>query len=125
MRWNIDELTLRVAEPIATVRSDEAGTMTVQYAQCAAGVDLAPLLEGLPGDMCSCPHWGYVLDGAIVARYGSGTEETIGAGELYYIPAGHTMRFETATRYLDMSPTEQANIVSAHMDWKMAAMTST
>jgi hypothetical protein len=26
--------------------------------------DLTPLLKGLPGDSCPCPHWGYVRRGA-------------------------------------------------------------
>jgi hypothetical protein len=25
--------------------------------------DLTPLLKGLPGDSCPCPHWGYVTAG--------------------------------------------------------------
>jgi hypothetical protein len=26
--------------------------------------DLTPLLKGLPGDSCQCPHWGYVTAGS-------------------------------------------------------------
>ncbi len=29
----------------------------------AAGVDTTPLFEGLEGNLCQCPHWGFVLRG--------------------------------------------------------------
>ncbi len=32
--------------------------------------DLAPVLKGLPGDSCPCPHWGYVTAGRLSVRYG-------------------------------------------------------
>ena len=38
----------------------------------AAGVDMAPLLEGLNDDSCHAPHWGYVLSGQVIVTYGDG-----------------------------------------------------
>ena len=35
-----------------------------------------PLLRGLPGDACPCPHWGYVFTGSFVIRYAD-HEETV------------------------------------------------
>ncbi|MGW0859709.1 PspA-associated protein PspAA, partial [Streptomyces sp. NPDC002690] len=29
------------------------------------GTDMGPALVGLPGDLCSCPHWGYMLKGKL------------------------------------------------------------
>jgi len=39
------------------------------------GHSLAPLLHGLPGDSCQCPHWGYLLAGKITVSYAD-REET-------------------------------------------------
>ena len=51
--------------------------------------DLAPMLKGLPGGNCSCPHWGYVLKGRIIVRYDD-HEEVFEAGDAFYMPPGHT-----------------------------------
>jgi AraC-like ligand binding domain len=50
--------------------------------------DLAPLLKGLPGDSCQCPHWGYVTAGRMTVRY-SDREEVIKQGDAFYMPPGH------------------------------------
>ena len=38
---------------------------TINFVTIREGHDLAPMLAGLPGGNCSCPHWGYVLAGAV------------------------------------------------------------
>src|SRR2546423_14980932 len=50
--------------------------------------DLTPLLKGLPGDACQCPHWGYVTAGRITVRYG-GREEGTEPGDAVCMPPGH------------------------------------
>lgn len=50
--------------------------MGAEYFSFGAGTDIMELLSGLEDDRCQCPHWGYVLNGAITALYGSGEEET-------------------------------------------------
>lgn len=50
--------------------------------------DLTPLLKGLPGDSCQCPHWGYVTAGRMTVRYGD-REEVIEPGDAFYMPPGH------------------------------------
>jgi hypothetical protein len=54
------------------VRLSEVGEMTVGYFRFAKGTDLGPALVGLPGDMCQCPHWGYMLEGTLLMRTPSG-----------------------------------------------------
>ena len=49
---------------------------------------LAPLLLGLPGNSCQCPHWGYLLAGKITVSYAD-REETYEAGDAFYITPGH------------------------------------
>jgi hypothetical protein len=50
------------------------------------------------------PHWGYCLEGEFVVRDDDGHEETITAGEAYYMPPGHAPRFLKDTRTLEFSP---------------------
>ena len=85
-------------------RFTQFGDYTVAVEKIPAGTDYAPMLVGLPDDLCQCPHWGYCLEGKFVVRYADGHEETIGAGEAYYMPPGHSPRFVKDTRTLEFSP---------------------
>jgi CspA family cold shock protein len=62
------------------------------YVELGPGADLRPLLKGLPDDHCQVPHWGYVLKGSMTIAYADGQEETLRAGDLWYLPPGHTAR---------------------------------
>ena len=46
-----------------------AGAIGAEYFSLAAGTDLAPLFEGLDGDVCHFVHWGYVIAGDVVITY--------------------------------------------------------
>ena len=105
----------------ATFRVAEWGETAVAYVRLSAGADAAPLLEGLPGDVCSCPHWGYVLEGAIHVRYADGKEEVSRAGELFYWPGGHTVRVEEDTSFVEFSPRQELKEVYGHIGRKLAA----
>ena len=41
-------------------------------------------------DRCDCPHWGYIFKGKVRFAYADGHDEVVGAGEMYYVPPGHT-----------------------------------
>src|SRR5579859_4840997 len=88
----------------------EWGGMTAGITRIPAGSDLAALLKGLPGDRCPCPHWGYVLAGRLIVRY-LGHEETITAGEAYYLPPGHVPEYLEDTEVFEVSPTAELNKV--------------
>ena len=79
------------------------------------GADFRPLLRGLPGDLCHCPHWGYVLAGSIHLRYADGTEEVSRAGDAYYWPAGHTGWTEEGVTFLEFSPATELRPVLEHL----------
>jgi hypothetical protein len=96
-------------------RGETWGDILVRHLDLPAGVDFTPLFKGLPGDRCPCPHWGYVLNGAITVRYADGTEETTGAGEVYYWPGGHTGWTDTGVTFLEFSPAEQLRPVLEHL----------
>jgi hypothetical protein len=47
--------------------------------------------EGLPDNLCNCPHWGYLMKGKALVRLADGNEFTIGEGDLYHVPGGHRL----------------------------------
>src|ERR671936_1567116 len=49
--------------------------------------DLTPLLKGLPGDSCQCPHWGYVTAGQRHVRF-VGRPKVIEPGGAVFMPPG-------------------------------------
>jgi hypothetical protein len=48
--------------------------MIVSYETFPSGVDAAPLFEGLPGNSCQSPHWGYSLKGLVRVKHSDGGE---------------------------------------------------
>jgi hypothetical protein len=85
----------------------------------SAGVDTTPLFQGLEGDLCQCPHWGYVLEGRLTVRYTDEPEETDVAGDLFYWPPGHTVRADEDSEIVLFSPQEEHTAVIDHMRAKM------
>jgi hypothetical protein len=69
-------------------RSGDLDDTTVSFVTIRQGHSLAPLLRGLPGDSCQCPHWGYLLAGKITVSYAD-REETYQAGDAFYMTPGH------------------------------------
>jgi mannose-6-phosphate isomerase-like protein (cupin superfamily) len=60
-----------------------------------------------------------VIEGRIRVNYEDGTEEFVGAGEVYYWPAGHTIVVEEAVRMVEFSPHDQMSQVLAHVVGKL------
>jgi hypothetical protein len=96
------------------------GTLGGEYFSLGAGTDIAPLLQGLEDDACHAPHWGYMLDGAVVVTYTDGTEETCSANELFYWPPGHSVRVVDDAEVILFSPQVEHEQVMDHMLAKMA-----
>lgn len=115
MHQRKEDLPIALENGGIRARAGAEGGMTLQYMQFPAGVDMTEPLKGLPGDMCQAPHWGYVLEGAVITRYADGHEETTSAGEVYYWPSGHTVRFDQDTRFVEFSPAEEMGKVVAHL----------
>jgi hypothetical protein len=101
------------------------GVISAEYFSLGAGTDIAPLLQGLDGDLCQAPHWGYVLEGEIVVTYADSEEETCSAGDLYYWPAGHTVRVVEDAELVMFSPRAAHGHVIDHLAAKIAAMAET
>ena len=120
MRKNINDLSGTViSTETGSHKSEKFGSNNCAYVQFPAGTDISPLLEGLPNDLCQCPHWGYVIKGRIHIKYGDGTEEHVQAGDIYYWPPGHTAIIEEDAEIVEFSPNEEMNIVLAHLQKKL------
>ena len=102
------------------IQSHDWGEMSVARIRFPKGADAAPLLAGLPGDLCQCPHWGTVLKGSIHVRYADGREEVVHAGDVYYWPPGHTVRVDEDYEAVEFSPASAMNEVIAHLKSKMS-----
>ena len=99
---------------VAIDRSSSLDGYTVNFVSITQTHDLAPLLAGLPGGKCPCPHWGVVNKGRIIVRYAD-HEETIEAGEAFYMSPGHAPEAEEGTELVMFSPSEQLAEVEAAM----------
>jgi hypothetical protein len=91
---------------VAEDRHDDLDGYTVNFVTIRETHDLAPMLAGLPGGKCSCPHWGYVLKGCLTIRYGD-NEETVESGEAFYMSPGHAPAAEAGTEFVQFSPAEE------------------
>lgn len=83
----------------------EAGAYTIGFESYTEDQDPAPLFKGLPNDRCQSPHWGVVLKGRLIYRYGDGSEDVIEAGEAYYAAPDHTPVLTAGTEIVEFSPT--------------------
>lgn len=97
----------------ATLESDELVLQEAEWSDIHVGFetyneefDLAPLLKGLPDDMCQCPHYGYVLKGRMRVKYVD-REEVVNAGDAYYIEPGHTPIMDGGTEIVEFSPKDE------------------
>ena len=73
--------------------------------------------------MCHCPHYGYVLKGALRCMY-PGTDwpdEVAKAGDVFFFPAGHTLAYDEPSEVLELNPAAALESLMDHFERKMAA----
>ena len=102
MRATRDNLPILFGEDHAGIRGADWGELRSMIVSLPAGTDLAPLLQGLPNDLCPCPHWGYVVKGRMRVVYAD-REEVLQAGDLFYLPPGHTPLVEEDVEFVEFS----------------------
>ncbi|MFP4307939.1 MAG: hypothetical protein ACLFRG_12495 [Desulfococcaceae bacterium] len=122
MRIAKENVPVRIDVPGATARQQTDfgdvtgyGKMGAEFFSFGAGTDITELLQGLEGDSCQCPHWGYVVKGAITAIYSNGEEETAVGGDLFHWPSGHSVRAEEDTEIVMFSPQDEHGEVIEHI----------
>lgn len=91
------------------------GKISGEYFSLGAGTDISPLLQGLEGDLCQSPHWGYLLRGELTITYADGTQEIIYGSDLFYWPPGHTVKVSKNAEVILFSPQEKHREVIDHM----------
>lgn len=95
------------------------GKISGEYFSLAAGVDTTELFEGLDGNLCQCPHWGFVVRGSITTTDGNGTEETVNANDLFHWPPGHKLRVDADADIVMFSPVSEHVQVIDHVKRKL------
>ncbi len=121
MNMICEELPERLNSNGVRIRSMDWGGLNVARIDFPAGADASPLLEGMPGDLCQCAHWGMVLKGAINLRYADGKTERVEAGQVYYWPPGHTVWVDEDYSAVEFSPADEMGRVIEHLKEKMGA----
>ena len=89
-------------------RTVKWGDMEVGYTTVHEPLDCTEQYKfgRLPGGVCPCPHYGYVFEGRMRAKYPGSDwpDEVIEAGEAYFIPSGHVLIYEEPSRVLELNP---------------------
>jgi hypothetical protein len=129
MRVAKEEIEVKLQIPGAIIRqrtdlgdATGLGRISGEYFSLAAGVDTTPLFQGLDGNLCQCPHWGYVLRGALTTTDAAGKKETVRAADLFYWPAGHNVLVTDDAEIIMFSPQREHTHVIDHMREKLRAM---
>jgi hypothetical protein len=120
MRAAPNEMAVELEVGDIHTKGEDWGGQLVRHLSLPPGADFRPLLAGLPGDECDCPHWGYVVSGSIRIRYTDGTEEVSTAGDVYYWPGGHTGWTDEGVEFVEISPADQLRPVLAHVGAQLA-----
>lgn len=117
-----DEVDMRLQLPGAVIRQRMGFGSVAGYDQIsgehfslAKGVDTTPLFKGLAGDLCQCPHWGYVLEGEITTTDAEGRTETVRKNDLFYWPPGHNVHVDQDASIIMFSPQHEHSRVIDHM----------
>lgn len=126
MRISKKDIPIKIDSPGAVARqktefgdAGDYGTIGGEHFALSAGADITPFLQGLEGDLCQSPHWGYLIEGGVTVTYGDGREESVETGDLFYWPPGHTVKAEKDTEFVLFSPQHEHTQVMDHILKKM------
>ena len=122
MRIAKEDVPVRINSPGAIARQktdfgDASGYGKIggEYFSLGKGADIAPLLQGLEGDLCHSPHWGYLLEGELTVTYADDSSDHVLSGDLFYWPPGHTVRAEKNSEIILFSPQHEHGQVIEHL----------
>lgn len=122
MRIAKEDVDVKMSIPGAVIRqhmdfgdATGLGKISCEYFSLSAGVDTTELFQGLQGDMCQSPHWGFVTRGQLTTTDGQGVQETVKANDLFYWPPGHNVMVDADAEIVMFSPQHEHSIVINHM----------
>ena len=122
MRVAKDDVDVRMQIPGAVIRQRTGfgnvrgfDKISGEYFSLSAGVDTTPLFQGLEGDLCQCPHWGFVVRGKLTTTDAKGAQETVSANDLFYWPPGHNVKVDVDADIVMFSPQTEHSHVIDHM----------
>jgi len=95
------------------------GKIAGEYFSLAAGVDIAPLLQGLEDNLCQAPHWGYLIEGRVTVTYKDALSDVVSGGDLFYWPPGHTVAVSENAEIILFSPQHEHCTVVEHLQKKL------
>ena len=117
-----DKIEIKMEIPGAIIRQKTdfgdatgLGKISGEYFSLSAGVDTTPLFMGLEGNLCQCPHWGYVISGQLTTTDAKGIEESVSAKDLFYWPSGHNVKVNADAEIVMFSPQHEHTHVINHM----------
>lgn len=122
MRISKERVGVKMEIPGAVIRQQTdfgdatgLGKISGEYFSLSKGVDTTALFKGLEGDLCQCPHWGFLLDGQLTTTDADGVEETVNANDLFYWPPGHNVKVNKDAEIVMFSPQNEHTHVINHM----------
>lgn len=122
MRIAKDQIPTKFDVPGAVARqitgfgdASGCGPMAGEYFSLAAGTDIAPLLKGLKDDACQSPHWGYLVSGELAVTYTDGSSDDCKGNDLFFWPAGHSVRAVKDSEIILFSPAREHNEALDHL----------
>lgn len=129
MRIRKDDVDVKMQIPGAVLRqrtdfgdATGLGKISGEYFSLAAGVDTTPLFQGLEGNLCQCPHWGFVIKGTLTTTDAAGRQETVKSNDLFYWPNGHNVKVTEDAEIVMFSPQREHTAVIDHMREKTRTM---
>ncbi len=109
-----EDFELRIGGDGVEFRTKELGGQTMAWVVLPKGADLGPALAGLDGDLCQCPHWGYMIKGRLRMKTSNG-DRTYQTGDAFYWAPGHAPEALEDTEYVEISPTHELETVISHV----------
>jgi hypothetical protein len=119
MRATRTDLPVAAEMPGFESRQAQWGDFNVAIESIAGGMDATELFAALPGGLCNCPHWGYVVRGRARIKYAD-REEVISAGDAYYLPPGHVPVVEEDSLIVEFSPRGEYEKTMSALDEPMS-----
>ncbi len=122
MRVSKEDVDVKMQIPGAVIRQHKdfgdatgLGKISGEYFTLSAGVDTTPLFQGLEGNLCQSPHWGFVLKGQLTTTDAAGMKETVNTNDLFYWPPGHNVKVDADAEIVMFSPQHEHSHVINHM----------